>query len=763
MAYNTSIEFELIFSIKRVYTVKEDGWTHCRVKLKKQNGYEGDPLPSEFDAFGTFVNVFAGDEYKSTVQIKNGTYGYYLIVEAPELLVPHTAKALVKFLVKRCSGVGEKTIANAVDVIGTDIISKVAENPGLLDKLTGFTEKKKETFVSVCESNVYFEQLLLFVRSLKLPASVATKLYDRFQRVAIFYIKSNPYFLYATDDISFEVADKLAYEYGHVKWDDNRRLVCALRACVDDRAAVNGDTCVKQEELVNIVNSWILSHGAFPTISINEKGEPATKGFDSETIEKAINTLVSKSEFVRYLYNKEKIIFKKSFYTVETQLAQNINNWVTGENTMYVPENEVRKYISRKWKNLSKNQEDAVCMALGNKLSILTGGPGTGKTFTVNVVTDAIKKFYPKAKIMLMAPTGRAASRMSQGNNEKASTIHSALRIFQSEDNSSNMDDKFKLDVDYVIMDEASMTDEWLFNTFFNKLVPTASVLIVGDKDQLPSVSAGCVLRDLISCKKIPLTELNEIHRQSGVSNIVINAHKIKDGVPGEVLNIQFADFNNFKNDFSCIESNNEDQCRLEIINVIKNAVHSGISIEDLIVLAPMKKGILGVTELNSAIQNLLNPAINDDNPCVYKSGMKVIRIGDRVLQTKNNYEVGINNGSLGTVLDIGHNEKGEKYIEVEFDGEEEKKVFKNEHIKELELGYCITIHKSQGSEMKYVVIPSHESQEFMMNKKLLYTAMTRAKESFLCIGSTQLFKEKALVESSEERLTMLQDLIQKR
>ena len=756
MAYKTDVKFKLEFSIKNIFSLREDGFARCRIKIRDFSDYDG-IMPKEIDAIGVFNNVFEGDIYEAQAMFtEHEKYGYGIkILGYPKIVVPNTAKELAKFIKKHNKGLSQETCNNAVDKLGVDIISRVAEDITLLDGLMNFTEKKKKNFYEFCVRNVYFEDLLMFLQTLKIPAKTAYKIYENFGRSSLHRIKTNPYFLYTTDMIDFRTADKIAYEYGSIKWDEPKRLVCAVRSYVDHRANTNGDVCVKANEIINDLNNYIKVYGQYPLDSLNEKDEPSSKGFDNETIAGAINYLVAQKEFVRYETETERYLFKKSYYQIETELAKQIKERLKpGRSKTFISKQNTLDYLKTNKYDLSDEQKGAIVEACRNKISILTGGPGTGKTFTVNLVTKTIKHFYPDVKILLLAPTGRAASHMKEVSKIDAFTIHSALKITPGSSGTVSGEEYIN-DCDFVIMDEASMTDEWLFNMFFKRISKDASVLIVGDSDQLPSVSAGNVLHDMIASGKITVTALTKIYRQAGVSKIVLNSHRIKNN---KVNEIEFDEFNGFRNEFACIKTNKEQECADLIVNEFERAVKSCGNFEDVIILSPVKKGVIGVNELNSVIQAKMNP--KKQGRMEYKNGLKILREGDRVLQNKNNYEIGVVNGALGTIVAIYQTDQTN--IDVLIDGYENTITYSENDLADLSLGYCITVHKSQGSEIDHVIMPLYDSQYYMINKKILYTAITRAKETFLAVGNPDLLRKGIEKEDSNLRYSLLSEMLQK-
>lgn len=750
--YITDVKFKLEFTVKKIYFLNDGNFTKCRVKVRDFSGYDG-VLPPDPTIVGVFPNIFVEDIFTAEVMYEDTEkYGMTLkIVGEPVLKVPDTEKELSKFIKRHNKGLGQETCNNAVNVLGLDIMSRVADDPSLLDGLKNFTEKKKEKFKLFCLEHTYAADLIAYFRTLNIPAEYAIKIYGIYKKDSFNMIKRTPYILYASNCVDFYTADKISYGLGQIKWDSKNRLACAVMAYLDFRADTKGDVCVKKEDIYRDVNKFIVRYGAFPPDALNRSKEPASKGFSRELIKDVIDTLIAKQNAI-FIKKADDIryAFKSKYYHTEKELARLIKERIEAKDIKtYVSEEDTLKYLKSKNLQLSDEQTKAIVEACRNKLSILTGGPGTGKTFTVNQVTKTIKHYHKDASILLLAPTGRAASHMKEVSGFEAYTIHSALKITPGSQYRRIKDDDFVYDCDYVIMDEASMTDEWLFYAFFRKICKDASILIVGDSDQLPSVSPGKVLQDMIDSKKIPVTALTKIFRQAGVSDIVVNSHHIKNN---EIDQIKFKEYRGFENDFSIIPLNDAVECAERIVDEFEKAVKACGNIEDVIVLSPMRPEVLGVNELNLHIQTRINP-LKPDKP-EYNKDMKILRVGDRVMQTKNNYDLGVVNGALGTITKIS--KKDDLEIEVKMDGCKEPVIYTEKDVRELILGYCITIHKSQGSEIAHVIMPLHSSQANMLDKKLIYTAITRAKKTFLAVGEPDLLAKGIKAGEKTKRCSLL-------
>ena len=732
------------FSIKKVIDVKTNGFSHVRIKLKKAKGYK-DNLPKEIDLFGVFNNVFEGDIYSADVKFRESEiFGYSLkAVNIPTLIIPNTAKELIKFIRSRCKGVGEPLIKTAIENIGIDIISKVADDPDILNEIPAFTKLKKEKFIAFCENNTYFEELIVFMQTLKIPAKIATKIYNSFGKTSIHHIKSNPYFLFMSGDLNFETVDKIAKEYGEIKWNDDRRIRAAVLAYVDEFCQRSGNVCLEYDEVVKNTNRFVFLRSKFNIGDLGSNNEPLTKeGFKEEDIKRAIIALISKRFLVQYDFNNETYLFKNNYFKTEKELAFQIKKRMKGTPSTAVLKRDVVSYL--KDSELSDEQLSAVVEALRNRLSVLTGGPGTGKTYTINMIIKTLKHFHPEANIVLMAPTGRAATKIKEVSSVEAYTIHKALYLLPDDIDSFN--DDFILACDYVVMDEASMCDEWLFDMFFKRIDPKASILIVGDSDQLPSVNPGNVLGDMIGCGLIKVSSLTKIYRQEGTSKIVLNAHAIKR----DEMDSFVAEEND--EEFKWIDAKAESEIAELVLREFEKAVKKSQSVSDVIVLAPLKAGVIGVNEINSMIQNAIN-----HNEKFYKRDVRLFKVGDRILQTINNKDLNVTNGALGTITDIS---ESPLKITVKMDGIDEEIVYTNGNIKELELGYCITVHKSQGSEIPTVIMPFHPTQRGMLNKRLIYTAITRAKKSFIGIGVKDALLNGIKKSEIKGRLSMLKNML---
>lgn len=431
-------------------------------------------------------------------------------------------------------------------------------------------------------------------------------------------------------------------------------------------------------------------------------------------------------------------VYRKSVYMAEKRISDAIIQKTKETGAKHNYEKQIEKVSEKQSIVLSDKQKEAIKLCLDSNISVITGGPGTGKTTIIKCVIDIFKE--REMSYVLCAPTGRAAKRITETSGEKAQTIHRLLEITKIDDRDLDSLINFEikiLDKDVVIVDEASMVDTILMNNLIKALKPSTKLILVGDSDQLPSVGAGSVLKDIIKSGVVNVVELTEIYRQSAKSDIIVNAHKVKNG--------EYIEFKKKDTDMFLIETNSIEETSAELESLISHRLenYNGVDIlNDVQVISPIKKTALGTWELNKVIQNILNPI--SKNKAHRKVGDKTFMKGDKVMQIRNNYDLtyeingaaanGVYNGDIGVIEKIDN--EGQ-LLTVKFDdGKSVDYEFKE--LDQLEHAYAITVHKSQGSEFNTVIIPIYICFEKLFNRNLIYTAMTRAKALLIFIGSKQ-------------------------
>ena len=731
MSYSLNITFDLKFEISKIIKRKEDAYTVAEIKTVK---FPDDYKYTKFKTMklrGYFPVVFVGDVFDAKVILKeNHKFGYYLNVVSDLVYeLPHTKKAIIKFLKKRVSSIKKTEAEELVAIGGRRTISKIINTPEEFCGKCSITERRLKNIKEKIYGDAFFEDLMLFMQTMNVGALTANYIYQTFGITSITKIKSNPYTMCMIPEITFSEADHIAESLGMTS-NDMRRIKSGILEYLQNKEKQNGDICSIKKEMFDNFSSFLKRCGGF--------SRENTTDIENSKLKEAYDILISKSKIIEKK-NKDNIevVYLKELYDAETSIVDNIQLILETPNIL-VPEAKVEKYLSKHPEN-DTLQNKAIREAFKSRCSILTGGPGVGKTYTVNQIVKCLEECKKGATIKLLAPTGRASSKLSEVTGFPSSTIHRALHI---RPNSENMDEKNQvvLSEDLVICDESSMNDIVVFSRLLNGISPETTLLIVGDDNQLSPVGPGLVLRDMIDSGAIPVTCLNKIFRQAEESQIVMNSHKLKDGITTKDKN--GITFDKEKGDFYFIQRDTIADIADTIIEMTMRTIRiKRVPIWDILLLSPIKDDYIGVHNLNRELQLRLNPA--DYNKQEFEiDGLLTIREGDKVINTKNDEDMGVNNGDIGRVVSItGNMENGEPNIVVEFNNGNIA-TYDAETAKNLELAYCITVHKAQGTEADVVIMPISPSHTFNLNKRLVYTAWTRAKKMVICVGDIDTLDE---------------------
>jgi len=657
--------------------------------------------------------------------VKHPNYGDQFKVESFHKCEAQSAIGLVSYLSSSFfHGIGQKTAEKIVDVLGVDAIQKIIDDKNCL-KSVGLSAIRIQKFHQQLIENQTNEHTLVSLYGYGLSGKLSMKLISKYQLSTIAKLEENPYRL--IDDIEgigFIKADEIANKLGVGK-DDPRRIKASIIYAMQYIAYQNGDVYLRDEQLINYTRQVL--------------------GTDVQ-IESGIEELINER---RLVFENDRYYLSLSYHT-EIMLAVQILKLKDNKISIDLQYLETILDAVEIQKNMqyTSEQKQAIIVALSSPISVITGGPGTGKTTMIDGLLDVYRIYHKlgakhahlSEKIGLMAPTGRAAKRMKELLDMDAKTIHRHLGY--SYDGEFSHDERNPLQQDLIIIDEASMIDLFLAKKLFSAIKPSAQVIIVGDVDQLPSVGPGQVLADLIDSSMLPVIRLQEIHRQAKDSRIISLAlHVNEQRLTQEDLNSE--------GDVYLYKAHTE-KIKDVMIKQIQGALNEGYSmIDDLQILAPMYKGDLGIDNLNKMLQSHFNP--HQENGLVY--GDKTYYKGDKVIQLVNDPERMIMNGDIGIVKEIKRNNKDEQFIIVSFDDNDV--MYEKQDLDELNLAYAISIHKSQGSEYKIVIIPMIKSYMHMLKKELIYTAITRAKKFLLILGDMQLLVY-AANHLSEKRQTTL-------
>ncbi len=659
-----------------------------------------------------------------------------------ERALPTEIEGIIQYLSgKTVKGVGPVTALKIVNRFGMDTFDVIENHPEWLTDIPGITRKKAAVISESFREQADFRGVMVFFKDYMETGDI-TKIYKRFGASAVGIVRDNPYILSGGRyGITFSKVDELAASLGFGS-ERRERVISGINYVLKYNADTNGHTCLPKEKLVLAV-SELLS-------------------LDATRIEELIPDFLERDELASYTSENSEYFMTPEVRDSEAYVADRLAS-MSGEVALF-SYSDVSGIISSAEQDMGIRyatlQREALFQAMNSGVTIITGGPGTGKTTVVKALLAIFKSFG--LKTVLAAPTGRAAKRLSEATGAEAKTIHRMLEMERTESDEIrfNRNSRTPLDEGAVIIDEASMMDLTLTCALLRALKRGTRLVLIGDKDQLPSVGAGNILSDLISSNKIGVICLNEVFRQSGESLIVSNAHRINGGEP-PVLNV--AD-----NDFFFVRRENERDIPATVASLILDRLPKayGRDIKDKIqVITPSKKGYGGVDTLNAELQSRLNP------PAEFKKEKSahgtVFRVGDRVMQVVNNYELewmkngasglGIFNGDTGVIESI---DKAAELMNIWFDDRYVSYPFEN--LDELELSYAITVHKSQGSEYPVVIIPMYSCPPMLETRNLLYTAVTRAKKMVILVGRSDI--PARMVSNNREimRYTTLSDRLEK-
>lgn len=737
------IPLQIEFVVKRIsFRDEVNGYSKVLVKAQRLPINKKKKNIEEIELRGFFPMVYEGETFQASGEMLDDfKQGPYFQVEGfPSLKEPQIKKELLLFFSKRVKGVGAKVAKEIVEVLGLDCLKRIRENEACLLAIQNLPEKKaKKIYEQVVRQQV-FEELLLFLQRYHLEPRLANLIFQEFEADSITLIKQNPYLLTRLPNVSFQAADRLAIQLGWTH-DNPLRVRQAILSYLTYRADSRGDMCVHLSKLELQLNQYLKTTGSF-------QGDQFK--ISKQVIDEALDYLMSKQLiFKESISESEDFVYSRLYYKVEEGIVKTLLEMTQDEKGLVAPLCEIERVVAdleEKTYPLDKLQREAIFMALSSRFSILTGGPGTGKTATTNAIAKVFEELNPDAEILLLAPTGKAAKRMTEVSKRPASTIHRAIGLRGGES-----DAKRSINADLVIVDESSMIDAYVFQRLLESIEPHVRVLLVGDYEQLPSVGPGLILRDLINSECLPVTRLTTIFRQAQESQIVMNSYAAIRGLPENLT------FDAQKGDFFFLNALSVYECRAWLLASVKKMVITNRNpIADVCLLTPMRMGELGVDSLNQAIQEIVNPRSFVKQECFTPSEL-LLREGDRVLHTENNEDLQVFNGEVGTIEKIEFVNR-EPQVYVRYPDKDEDVLYKGKVLDELELAYCLSIHKSQGSEFPIVITPIHPLHSHMLNRNLIYTAWTRAKQTVVCVGDQSVLDRSLKHGDNIERLSQIRE-----
>lgn len=704
-----------------------------------------------FDSMPTVVgflpNVVEGDVYTFKGQIvEHPRYGKQLKAETFEKELPQTKDAIISYLSSDLfKGIGKKTAQNIVNALGENAINDILNNPEVLEKVPSLPKKKQKQIAEQISSNQESEKIMIRLHDLGFGPKLSMAIYQFYMGDTLKILDENPYQLvYDIKGIGFNKADQLARNIGIVA-DSEERLKAGLLYTLEEE-------CIKQGHTY-LPNSYVIES---TQTMLNDSSEVV---ISTKMLEQKIEQL---SEEKKLIQSEEQVSIPSLYYS-ELKSVQNFYRIQTNNKKLKeIEQSDLQMHIgeieSLNQVNYATSQKEALETAINSKVMLLTGGPGTGKTTVIKGIVELYAEIHGLSldyddyneddyPVVLAAPTGRASKRLQESTGLEAMTIHRLIGWNQETQPEDILDNE--INARLIIIDEMSMVDTWLFHQFLSAVPLDAQIVFVGDEDQLPSVGPGQVFKDLIDSKRIPRVNLTEVYRQQDGSSIVDLAHRMKVGEPIDITQ-RFHD----RSFINCTS----DQIPDVVDKVVKSAVSKGYNMSDIQVLAPMYKGNAGIKRLNQVLQSILNPKEKDSREIEF--GDVVFRKGDKVLQLVNRPNDNIFNGDIGVIVGIfwaKENALNKDVIVVDFEGNEI--TFTRQDLLELTHAYCTSIHKSQGSEFPIVIMPIVKQYFRMLQRPILYTGLTRAKQSLVLLGDPQAF-DIGLKTKGQERLTQLNHLL---
>ena len=734
-------------------------------KIKYRNEENGYSVLSvtdgseEYVLVGNFTYISEGERIEATGRmVEHSIYGEQLAVESYEIKAPEDTLAIERYLGSGAiKGVGAALAKRIVKKFKADTFRILEEEPERLSEVKGISEKMAMSISAQVEEKREMRQAMLFLQQYGISMNLALKIYRHYGQKLYSVIQNNPYQL--ADDIQgvgFKIADEIASRVG-IFTDSDYRIKSGLFYALL-QASGNGHTYLPEAELL---------HNASELLSV-EIGR----------MEKHLMDLQMEKKLVVKEKDGERIVYPAQFYYMELNTARMLHDLNVHSK---IPAQQIKarllKLTGQDPFPLDELQEQAVYEAVSHGLLIITGGPGTGKTTTINTIIRYFEQ--EEMEILLAAPTGRAAKRMSEATGRESKTIHRLLELTGIPAGDSGAEaagesrlegmhfernEENPLEADVIIIDEMSMVDISLMHALLKAVTVGTRLILVGDVNQLPSVGPGNVLRDMIESGKFPVVKLTKIFRQAAQSDIIVNAHKINAG--------EQVPLNKRSRDFLFIRREHPADIIKDMMVLIKDKLPDYVHapMEEIQVMTPMRKGALGVEQLNRLLQERFNPP--GPSKKEKEAGGTVFRTGDKVMQIKNNYQLawevrnrygipvktgeGVFNGDIGIVREINH---FAETLEVEFD-EGRRAEYSFRQLEELELAYAITIHKSQGSEYPAVVIPIYPGPRMLMTRNLIYTAVTRAKACVCLVGIPEVFQAMVDNATEQKRYSGLKDRI---
>ena len=683
----------------------------CSVRVLSYEEGREYPNTDNVVVVGYFYNAYPESVYDTVGYWDVGKDGreIFYITERQQV-ISSSENSIRKYLNSLLKGksVGKKIVDKLIDEFGCDVLERIKlKDPYLLQVVKN--QKKLDTIYEEVNKSTDSERSLNFLVQNNIDAETAINIINKLGSTSYNQLTEDPFVLLKFDNISIERVNLIASKLGADYKADNNIDGLVIRY-IRYRTATFGDIYVDISDFTETQNGFTKFELFYDKYRQQER-------FNHEEIKQSLLRLISDKRIVQTESvdnNSKQCIYESVYYNMEKFIVNKLLSFKNEKPKAYMNEFDVQMYMSEMEQDaitLDSIQKVAVCQAFSNKLSIISGGPGTGKTFVTRMIVDAFRTIFPDLKIQLCVPTGKASRRMSDVIGLPACTIHKKLGYGTGQN--------LPIEEDLLIIDECSMMDIDLFYKTLSAVGDNTTIVLVGDYNQLPSVGPGLILRDLIDSGKIPATILKSVFRQTNGSEIINAANAVLDKRTNDVNK-------RFGKDFVFIEQTSKQEIYENLAGSIKYLLDNGIDASRIQLLTPQNEGLLGTTGLNNLMRDLCNPISTRGIGVLIRNTM--FFPGDRIIETENNSELGIFNGSMGTIIRLNKDE-----VVADFDGR--TVVLSKKDMSTVKLGYAITVHKSQGSEFDYVMMPIVNEHEFTLNKNLLYTGITRAKKMFVLFG----------------------------
>ncbi|WP_159314655.1 SF1B family DNA helicase RecD2 [Mammaliicoccus sciuri] len=724
--------------IRILFQNSDNYYTVIKVDVMDSN----EDFDQEVTIVGYLPQIVEGETYLFKGKVTNHPkYGKQLQAETFEKELPQTKQGVIHYLSSDLfKGIGKKTAETIVDKLGEDALQKIIDDPDVLKEIPKLNKQKRDTIAESIRENQAIEHIMIKLNELGFGPKLAMAIYQFYKEETLNIIKQSPYRLVMDiNGIGFQRADQIAEQVGISK-DHHDRLVAGVSYFLDQQSLQNGHTFLPVD---------ILTNGAYELLNHNQ---PEVVNKDQ------INGVIIEMSEENKLIIENDNCFLPSLYYSEAKSVQIIHRLYQHQDELKeIEKSDLQLHIGQiedmNDVSYADGQKLALETAINHKMMLLTGGPGTGKTTVIRGICELYSEIHGMSlnyddyqegtdfPIVLAAPTGRAAKRLSESTGLEAMTIHRLIGWSKDTQPDDVLDNDIHAHL--IILDEMSMVDTWLMYQFLRAVPDYAQIIFVGDEDQLPSVGPGQIFKDLIDSKVIPRVNLTEVYRQQEGSSIIDLAHKIKNGLPVSI--------NEKHHDRSFIPCSSN-QIATVVEKVVQGAVNKGYNMQDIQVLAPIYRGPAGINKLNELLQDILNP--KDEDTRFLQYGDIEYRENDKVLQLINRPDDNVFNGDIGVVTGVykaEENALGKDVVIVDYEGNDI--TYTKQDLSEITHAYCCSIHKSQGSEFPIVIMPIVRQYFRMLQKNILYTGLTRAKQSLVVCGEEQAFNQ-GIQTLGHERMT---------